>query len=580
MGGSDSSSTTATSDGPPRKRIIIVGAGASGMSTAYALSLSPQKFDVTVYEMSSNAGGMATSYDLSKSMSGKSADAHAQATEKYGSDYINDGVQGASPQFYNTFKMFNTLGFTTSEVGMQIAFGKDKDTFWTNVFPSDVVDRYAGDIKKFGTALKVIKMFEPVFALISVQAMLKMFRFSEGFGNVMLLPLVALFFGTGNQTPFISSAILERVFMDPSMKLFEYSPDSLLASIPEMRSFPRLSKVYEAWTKEAESRGNVRVVCGRQVLSVKRTSGKNGLDGVTLVSRDVKDVDNNLEIVGPGKEHTETFDELVLACDADSALKILGKDASWKEKKILGNVKYLWDVTYTHSDLDYMEKYYKVRHDPEMRSGKRDDDEEAQKQYKFAEKNWEPLYFIHTYPEDQAKIEMSFDLTVYQAQFKGESVYGPEGKGYKNERDGDDEATHKGRKIPMGKAPPLEQHVFQTIFLDRDNSSHLWTKDDIAEDKIILKRWWKQQSHRWQHYGGTVAWMWSIQGKNHTHYAGAWSVLNMNELAVCSGFAAAYQLGAPYPFKDDSDCKRLFSLYLALGHLSRMRSEDRKGFFA
>jgi hypothetical protein len=41
----------------------------------------------------------------------------------------------------------------------------------------------------------------------------------QDFGEVIVYPLVALFFGTGNQTPFISSAILERVFMDPSMRL-------------------------------------------------------------------------------------------------------------------------------------------------------------------------------------------------------------------------------------------------------------------------------------------------------------------------------------------------------------------------
>lgn len=41
----------------------------------------------------------------------------------------------------------------------------------------------------------------------------------KDFGEVIVYPLVALFFGTGNQTPFISSAILERVFMDPNMRL-------------------------------------------------------------------------------------------------------------------------------------------------------------------------------------------------------------------------------------------------------------------------------------------------------------------------------------------------------------------------
>ena len=51
-------------------------------------------------------------------------------------------------------------------------------------------------------------------------------------------------------------------------------------------------------------------------------------------------------------------------------------------------------------------------------------------------------------------------------------------------------------------------------------------------------------------------------------------VLNMHELAVTSGFAAAYRLGANYPFKGDEDCERLFRLYLALSHGTRMVSAD------
>lgn len=44
----------------------------------------------------------------------------------------------------------------------------------------------------------------------------------------------------------------------------------------------------------------------------------------------------------------------------------------------------------------------------------------------------------------------------------------------------------------------------------------------------------------------------------------------MHELAVTSGFAAAYRLGASYPFKGDEECERLFRLYLALSHGVRM----------
>lgn len=131
---------------------------------------------------------------------------------------------------------------------------------------------------------------------------------------------------------------------------------------------------------------------------------------------------------------------------------------------------------------------------------------------------------------------MSFDLTVYQAQFKGESPYGPDGAGYRGERKDAErsgkvpENEYEGRSVPKGEFPPLENHVFQTIFLDRESSEGLWSRDEIAKDKVVLEKWWKQQSHAWTHYAGTVPWMMFINGRNRTHYAGAWSILNMHEM--------------------------------------------------
>ena len=88
-----------------RKRVCIVGAGASGMSAAYALSRHPERYEVTVFEKESCAGGMATSIGIDD--------------RKFGADYINDGVQGCSPAFANTMRMFRMLGFEPTEVGMQ-----------------------------------------------------------------------------------------------------------------------------------------------------------------------------------------------------------------------------------------------------------------------------------------------------------------------------------------------------------------------------------------------------------------------------------------------------------------------------
>ena len=137
-----SSSPPGASTMAGKKRVLVVGAGCSGMSAAYAFSLAPDKFDVRVYDRAPSVGGSATSYQLPTSPSSAS---------KFGAQYINDGVQGASPVFFNTLRMFeHVLGFKASDVGMQISFGKGKETFWSNVFPSQLVDEFQADIKKVG----------------------------------------------------------------------------------------------------------------------------------------------------------------------------------------------------------------------------------------------------------------------------------------------------------------------------------------------------------------------------------------------------------------------------------------------
>jgi hypothetical protein len=70
------------------------------MSAAYAMSLSPDKFDVTVFDKAGEAGGMATSVSIEAVVK----EAFLMIVQipidasKYGAGYINDGVQGCSPQ--------------------------------------------------------------------------------------------------------------------------------------------------------------------------------------------------------------------------------------------------------------------------------------------------------------------------------------------------------------------------------------------------------------------------------------------------------------------------------------------------
>jgi predicted NAD/FAD-binding protein len=113
-----------------------------------------------------------------------------------------------------------------------------------------------------------------------------------------------------------------------------------------MRAFPNLHDVYEAWKKHIEERGAVVRLSTEVTEVVQRKKGK--------VVLKVKKVDD--EATSDATEETLEFDEMIMAVDADSALKVLGKQASWKERKILGNVKYFWDISVTHYDKEYMKK--------------------------------------------------------------------------------------------------------------------------------------------------------------------------------------------------------------------------------
>ncbi|KAF8444103.1 hypothetical protein L210DRAFT_3502733 [Boletus edulis BED1] len=406
----------------------------------------------------STCGGIATSIPLDKS--------------KYGS--INDSVQGASLVFYTTYAMFDKLGFKASSKGIQASFGRDPDNdFWSDVFLAAFHVSHSVHVKgpqlvsDFGRVLKVIKALESLFA------MLRMFKFSQP----------SLFFGTGNQTPFISSAVLERVFMDPSMRL--------------------------TW----------RTKCNPTATSSSAHNSSH--PGPSLWSRSTGGTDQGQWVREPlGKEN-----------------------ASWLEKKILGNVKYLCEVSVTHSDLDYTNK-----------------------------KEFAPLYFIRSYPDDKKKVEMSFDLTNYQPQFKGEHSRGPQ--------------TASNMAPPPGPPPSLSSHVFQTMFLDRDGSSEKWSKDSCWDGTL-------DDVHQWQ-VPYDVCGRFSVRrlalvrpSYSDSHHP------DMHEIAVVSGLAAAYRLGAacvfqltmelvdggttevprsrlPYPFVQDDTCKRLFRLCLAVSHGCRM----------
>lgn len=451
------------------------------MSCAAGLARHPDKFKVTIIEREPVTGGQATSVAVDR--------------EKYGAEWMNDGVQGGSPIFSHTFHFFRALGHEPHECDLQVSFGKGEN-FWTNVFPSPLVSRYSKDINKFGKVLKIVRFFEVVFALVPVRILLRLFMFSKGFGDDMVYPLMALFLGTGNQTANVSSAILERLFTDDNMRLWNYSPETLLPNLPKMYTFPKLGEFYSDWAEVLRKKG-VEIRLSHELVTVL----KRDASGVTIQSRKVSGGKGD----PPSKLVTEKYDELVMAVLADDAKNLLGSNGRWLEKKVLGSASFFDDVTVTHNDAEYFQKLYQTDFDMKLVAEEESSEQSEQSEQidfakdNFAKDNFAPMYYTHTYPEDPQKIEMSFDVSNYQHQF------------------------------PKGKSNPIDKHVFQSIFLDKNNEK-LWTKNQIKEDKILLTKWWHQLGHRWQHYINVVPCMMFLNGKKHTWFAGSWT------LVVCHTF--------------------------------------------
>jgi len=345
--------STKTCDTKPgkKKRVLIVGSGASGTAAAYALGRHPDKFDVQVWEKKALPGGVATSEKID------------------GPDdlEINDGVQGGAKSYKNILNLMADFGLSVTPVHMMVSFGKGP-LHWTNYCKTPLISKLSKEIKKFEGTLKTINRFEFFFIFMPIQKVLKWFGYSESFMYEMVFPLTALFFGTGNQTPNVSAAIVARVFLDDDLRLFDYDPECFLSQSPEMFAFPKLRDMYQ----KIMTQMGTNYFPNRAVTSVVRKSNK------------VYVVDENSE--------QEVFNEIIFACDAETILKVL-KNPSYFEKKALSNVRYYNDVTITHEDEEYMEKNYELNKDKDQ-------------------------YFIRTDPNDRSKLEMSFNLSNYQPHLK------------------------------------------------------------------------------------------------------------------------------------------------------------------
>lgn len=501
-----------------RKRVLVVGAGAAGMSCADALARHTDRFEVTLIDAQAYCGGQAFSIDIDE--------------KRYGAKWMNQGVQGGSYIYQHTFRQYQKQGYEAQPCDLQVSFGKG-DKFWTNLFPTQLVAKHQKDIRRFNTAIKWMRRLEVFFALIPIKYSLKLWGLSNEFIDSMILPSLALFLGTGNATPNLPTVMMERLYTSPTYGMwYKVDEHSLSSNLPPMVVFPESTKFYTAWKEDMEKKG-VKVRLNTELIEIHSRSPTVKVSlRQRRQSEDLHNPNFGDQDIEPG---IEEFDEIVLCTLADTSKRVLGKQGGMMEKWVLGNTKWSDDITVTHSDLDYMRKWYTVDFDKEQavtHVGGRDDSARTKK----GQEEFSPMYLIKQTPGHPRLLEMCFDCSNFQYQ--------------------------------LDKTKPKEDHIFQTIFLNKKDEK-TWSRDEIKKDKIIREDWWHQLMHSWTHYAFVVPFIWALnRNSSHTTFAGAWTLVNAHELAVISGIAAAYKLGADYPeelYQNDF-AKLCFRLYLLLAH--------------
>ncbi|GAA6061571.1 hypothetical protein JCM10212_001103, partial [Sporobolomyces blumeae] len=444
---------------------------------------------------------------------------------RFGTSWLNQGVQGGHDVYHHTFHFMRQHGFKAKRVNLSFSFGKG-DQFWTNVYPTEFLRDHGAEVKKFKRAVETMRKLEAVFGIWPVRVTLKLWGFSEEFVERMVYPTLSLWFGTGNTTPNAPTAMLIAFFTNPHYGMWRpIDQESLIAHQPEMRVFPNMTDFYTTW-KHALERRRVSIRFNTRVTSVVSRSSNQGVK-VTIVKRRLKsDVSIPAAYLPDGDDKdaadvVEAYDEVVLCVGADAALKILGENATRIERKVLGRAKYSDDVTVTHCDTAYMKRHYEPEFLPEVAVyslGTRDERTRVEE----ASRSFSPMYYVKHDELSPDKIEMSFNCSQFQPQLKQQNK-------------------------------PFRDQVFQTVFLNDENRAR-WSKNEIDSRKMIRVDEFHQIRQGWQHYAFVVPFLsWLQSRKRHTHFAGAWTLMNAHEVAMMSGLAAAAALGAGYPVELERD---------------------------
>ena len=301
---------------PPRRRVAIIGGGVSGLGAAWALNHHPDRFDIRLYEASEQIGGNAITVDMPQD-DGTSIPFDISVTACIPSVY--DHILLLMEQF--GIELLDTRFSYSVKYGGRV---------YAHDFDSDIREQLQHEIAKFQRLLRRLQWFGWLsrsqskalnalnpFNYISMGTVLNLGGFSGDFRYKILKPM------------FVNFLMATNVFDMPAALFARYLEFFDIESATPMQTWDQgTRRIYEHLSAGFRD----KIYLNRPVQKVYRSAS-----GV---------------VVEDGAGGRETFDEVILACNANQALMILDKPTGL-ERYLLSSIRYeseLHNHTVVHSD--------------------------------------------------------------------------------------------------------------------------------------------------------------------------------------------------------------------------------------
>jgi predicted NAD/FAD-binding protein len=298
-------------------RIAGVGSGIAGMAAAWQLA---RDHSVVLFEADSRLGGHT----------------HTHTVQREGRSFqVDSGFIVHNPENYPLLTaMFRELGVETQPTTMSFSVHSDRTGLEYNAGTLNGLFCQRRNLLRprfYRMVADILRFYREAPALLEGDAQgpalgdyLREHRYSPMFIDEHLIPMASALWSSPS----------DRVLQFPARYLAQFMANHHMLSAGARPTWRVVKGGSSAYIRALESRWRVEARLASSVQSVRRVEG-------------------GVEITTP--HYAETFDQAVLACHSDQALKLLDQPSE-REREVLGAIRYQPNETVLHTDARLLPK--------------------------------------------------------------------------------------------------------------------------------------------------------------------------------------------------------------------------------